>query len=153
VRAPRKSTLTPIFPVAPDRLRKFLLLLIAVVLNITQNARAGDIERPRNNEPLGCEAKLENFVTELDALLDSRPQVDRPLPDEPFQILLNNYFPLKHCDAHAAVEIIRRSKYLIRVDETWKEYGFAFVGGRLVIGFEILKETGDSYLPFAKVMK
>jgi hypothetical protein len=40
-----------------------------------------------------CNARLENFVSELDALLDANP---RSL--EPLLSLLQQHFPLKNCD-------------------------------------------------------
>jgi hypothetical protein len=130
-----------------NKFTPILFLLIALTV-LTTSPYAEDLPKPGQTEALSCEAKLEKFIVELEELLNSAPRTS-----DPFHELIDRYFPLKRCDTQAILRIVRKSKYLVRVHETWKEYTFSFVAHGFVVGFRILKESGDSELPSASAMK
>jgi hypothetical protein len=97
-------------------------------------------------------ARLKNFVSELDALLDVNPNSLEPLLG-----LLQKYFPLKHCDIQNAITIGSKSKYFRGAEESQTKYVFVFsnalsgpFSGFNVL-FALVKASGDSEHPFAQV--
>jgi hypothetical protein len=84
-----------------------------------------------------CKTRLENFISELDALLDVNPNSLEPLLS-----LLQRSFPLKNCDIETAIAISRKSKYFRGSEEGRTNYVFLF---------SLLKASGDSESPFARV--
>lgn len=129
-------------------LAKLLLTMALTQVVLAASLHAEGTPKPSQTESLGCEAKLEKFVIELDELFNSPPRAS-----DPFHELIDRYFPLKHCDAQAVLAIVRKSKYLVQVYETWREYTFSFVAHGFVVGFGLLKESGDSELPSASAKK
>jgi hypothetical protein len=116
----------------------------------TEAGAAGSEGLSREHEE--CNARMENFVSELDVLLDVNP---RSL--EPLLSLLQKYFPLKNCDIQNAIVISRKSKYFRGADGGRDRYVFVFsnafsgpFSGFNVL-FSLLKSTGDSEHPFAQV--
>jgi hypothetical protein len=103
-----------------------------------------------------CHARLKNFVSELDAFLDSNSRFLDPLLS-----LLRQHFPLKNCDIETAITISRKSKYFASVAEqpTWYVISFtsAFPGSPPFSGFDVSfalsKASGDSQYPFAQIHK
>jgi hypothetical protein len=99
-----------------------------------------------------CKARLENFVSELDALLDANP---RSL--EPLLSLLRQHFPLKNCDIETALTITRKSKYLSSVEERPDRYVFVFTNAfsgpfsGFDVLFSLVKSSGDSEHQFARI--
>jgi len=105
-----------------------------------------------NREHEECKARLENFVFELDALLDVNPNSLEPLLS-----LLKRSFPLKNCDIDTAIAICRKSKYFVSVEDGGNRYVFVFsnafsgaFSGFNVL-FSLLKASGDSESPFAQI--
>jgi hypothetical protein len=99
-----------------------------------------------------CSARLGNFISELDALLDVNPNSLEPLLS-----LLQRTFPLKNCDIDTAIAISRKSKYFVSVEDGGNRYVFVFsnafsgaFSGFNVL-FSLLKASGDSESPFAQV--
>jgi hypothetical protein len=99
-----------------------------------------------------CKTRLENFVSELDALLDVNQNSLEPLLS-----LLQRSFPLKNCDIDTAIAISRKSKYFVSVEDGGNRYVFVFsnafsgaVSGFNVL-FSLLKASGESESPFAQV--
>jgi hypothetical protein len=129
----------------------FVLRLLAVTAPPVQAAdNAPDAPAHNSSE---CISKLTNFVGALDSLLASNPPSLFPLYD-----LLKKYFPLERCDVEEAVKISRRSKFLSSVSESWREYVIVFSSASparphsgFFISFGLVKASGDSELPFAKV--
>jgi len=103
-----------------------------------------------------CKARLENFVSELDALLDSNPRSLDPLLS-----LLERSFPLKNCDIQTAITISRKSKYFASANEQPTSYVIAFTSATSMSlplsgfdgSFGLSKASGDSRLPFAQIHK
>jgi len=99
-----------------------------------------------------CNARLENFTSELDALLGVNPNSLEPLLS-----LLQRSFPLKHCDIETAIAICRKSKYLSSVAERPDRYVFVFTNAfsgpfsGFNVLFSLVKPSGDSEHPFAQV--
>jgi hypothetical protein len=94
-----------------------------------------------------CETKLTSFVTELDALLDSKPRSIDPLLN-----LLQKYFPLEHCNKDAAIRITRQSKYAMPVTQSWREHVFAFNSrspnyNGYIVSFGLVNISGNSEYP------
>jgi hypothetical protein len=100
-----------------------------------------------------CTARLKEFVSELDQLFDNEPPSLVPV-----LALLNKYFPLKSCDIAEALRICRESKHLTIIEEHRDMYVVVFDSRRgqssgYNVQFGLLKSSGDSDLPFAKVKK
>jgi hypothetical protein len=99
-----------------------------------------------------CKARLENFVSELDALLDVNPNSLEPLLS-----LLQRSFPLKNCDMETAIAICRKSKYFRGAQEGRTNYVFVFTNAfsgpfsGFNVLFSLVKASGDSESPFAQV--
>ena len=103
-----------------------------------------------------CRVRLERFIVELDELLEARPSSLEPLLS-----LLKEHFPLKSCDIEDAIRISKSSKYFASVYEQPTLYVIAFTSATgssrpfsaFDISFGLLKQSGDSELPFARVHK
>jgi len=100
-----------------------------------------------------CTARLKEFVSELDQLFDNEPPSLVPI-----LALLNKYFPLKSCDIAEALRICRESKHLTIIEEHQDLYVVVFDSRKgqssgYNVQFGLLKSSGDSHLPFAKVNK
>jgi hypothetical protein len=99
-----------------------------------------------------CNARLGNFVSELDALLDVNPNSLEPLLS-----LLQRSFPLKNCDIQTAITICRRSKYFAGLEERPDRYVFGFTNAfsgpfsGFDVLFSLLKPSGDSEHQFARI--
>jgi len=99
-----------------------------------------------------CNARLENFVSELDALLDVNPNSLEPLLS-----LLQRSFPLKNCDIETAITISRKSKYFRGAQEGRTNYAFVFTNAfsgpfsGFDVLFSLVKPSGDSEHQFARI--
>jgi hypothetical protein len=99
-----------------------------------------------------CKTRLENFVSELDVLLDVNPNSLEPLLS-----LLQRSFPLKNCDIETAITISRKSKYFRGAQEGRTNYAFVFTNAfsgpfsGFNVLFSLLKASGDSESPFAQI--
>jgi hypothetical protein len=143
------------------------LAVVAVVLGSDVSAIGGQVPdepRPAAGSKVmdlvggheECKTRLENFISELDALLDANP---RSL--EPLLSLLRQHFPLKNCDIETAITISRKSKYFASASEQPTLYVIAFTSATPTsppfsgfdVTFGLSKGTGDSRLPFAQIHK
>jgi len=106
------------------------------------------------NQQSTCEACLEKFVQELDGIL-----AENPRSVDPLDLLLDRTFPLKNCNVDEALKIVGKSKYFASVEGGRDEYVISFGNARgrphtgYRIGFSLLKQSGNSNLPYALVNK
>ncbi|MGP0090889.1 MAG: hypothetical protein ACLPKB_13165 [Xanthobacteraceae bacterium] len=142
-----------------------MLVLVFIALNLVNASGSSDEAAPAGvagsppavgaagKRGLSCKTKLASFVTELDALLDSRPRYI-----DPFIILLKKYFPLIHCDIDEAIAICSQSKYAMPVRVSARYHGFAFNSRTsnytgYIVSFGLQNETGNSEYPSFKSWK
>ena len=119
------------------------------------NRTSMDTEHRQPNSAVSpdCALKVRGFVSDLDKLLASNPQYIYPVLD-----LLKKYFPVERCDIVEIVAISRASRFFSHVSETSTYYviafdskGYADPYPGFYVQFSLIKESGNSRLPFAKV--
>jgi hypothetical protein len=100
-----------------------------------------------------CTARLTAFVHELEELLSSNPSTVYPITS-----LLATYFPVTNCDAKKVEEVCRTSKFFTSMSNEPKYYSFNFNSKGhfkpyhgFFVTFALLKNGGNSSLPFARV--
>lgn len=97
-----------------------------------------------------CAVRLKNFVGALDRVLDENPSSSGPI-----KALLQTHFPMENCDIDDVFKISRQSKYFFSIDNLKNHYtvifnnGGYFAGLGFQVGFGILKDSGNSSLPYA----
>jgi hypothetical protein len=115
--------------------------------------RGTAMSQPNESTSRECARRLAEFVHNLDELLSSNPSTVFPVLD-----LLKISFPVTGCDIETSLEICRKSKFFEYVSETRDYYvvqfnsrGFVKNYAGFTVLFGLLKESGNSWLPFAKV--
>jgi hypothetical protein len=111
---------------------------------------------PSRSDQMSCAVRIQEFVSELDILLEKNPNTL-----EPFWSLLQKYFPLTECDIQEVKSISKKSKYFDSVYEQGSLAVFSFSNASpysmalsgFDISFAISKSTGNTELPFAKIHK
>jgi hypothetical protein len=134
-----------------------LLLGLAVRaqdLGESSNRRGAMTSVESNVSSQNCAARVKTFVVHLDELLASNPSHVSQVNE-----LLDKYFPLTGCHIEEVISICHSSKFFSYASEqSGLYYAIAFDSRSnkiaypgFTVGFSLLKKTGDSSHPFAKV--
>jgi len=106
------------------------------------------------SQQLSCESCLEKFVQHMDGILASRAR-----SIESLNTLVNRVFPLKACNVDEVLKITAKSHYFAAAEESPNAYSIWFGNGKdrshttYVVGFALLKKSGDSYNEYAQFLK
>jgi len=133
-----------------------LAALILVIATHAETPAAGPADEPPTESTRAeCADRVSRFVHELDELLAAKPRSVNP-----FQDLLEKYFPVKGCDIEEIVKICEKSKYIWPIDRTFDVVVIDFSSSTFWnphsgfrVGFGLRKSSGDSELPYAMVNK